>query len=116
MPRVLLVDDAEDVHALFRAIVRRSRRADLEIISALDGQQALDLLAAESFDLVLTDLNMPRMGGGEMLDRMRVGGDATPVAIIGGLIVEKHPLACAHLQKSELLSAPVEAIDRLLGT
>ncbi len=115
MPRVLLVDDAEDVHALLRALVRRARRPDIELVHASDGEEALARLENDHFDLVLTDLNMPVMGGMELLDALRAREDQTPVAIISGLIVERHPSAMAHVKKSELLSAPVDTIDRLFA-
>ncbi len=114
MPRVLIVDDEDDVHALLRAAVRRSKIAELTLDHARDGQQALDILEAGGFDLVLTDLNMPHVTGTQLIDRMRARGDQTPVAVVGGLIVEEHPEALAHVPKAEVLSRPAEVIVDLL--
>lgn len=114
MPRILIVDDEEDVHALVRAVVRRAKVDGLTLEHALDGQEALERLALGGVDLVLTDLNMPRLTGIQLIDRMRASGDRTPVAIVGGLILEEHPEALAHVPKSELLSRPAEVIAELL--
>ena len=65
--RVLVIDDSSTM----RKIVSRSlRQAGLdfdEILEAGDGQEALDLLAKENVDLILSDINMPNMDGIEFL-------------------------------------------------
>ncbi|MEA3465479.1 MAG: response regulator [Thermodesulfobacteriota bacterium] len=65
--RVLVIDDSSTM----RKIVSRSlRQAGLDfdkILEAGDGQEALDLLAKENVDLILSDINMPNMDGIEFL-------------------------------------------------
>jgi signal transduction histidine kinase/CheY-like chemotaxis protein len=68
--RILLVDDEP---ALAKALKRALRGHRVEI--AADGQQALELLAERSFDLVLCDLMMPHLSGPELFERLR---DADP--------------------------------------
>ena len=68
MPKkVLIVDDSSTM----RKIVTRSlRQAGLdvgEILEAGDGQEALQTLAAQPVDLILSDINMPNMDGLEFL-------------------------------------------------
>ncbi len=64
---VLIVDDSNTM----RKIVSRSlRQAGIDfdqILEAGDGQQALDVLAANKVDVVLSDINMPNMTGLEFL-------------------------------------------------
>ena len=61
-PRLLLVDDEP---AVLRGLMRvlKANYPALEICGAEDGMQAMNLMAERSFDVVLTDVNMPRMGG-----------------------------------------------------
>lgn len=59
-PRVLVVDDALVVRELQRAILQR---AGFDVRVAADGQQALAQLAEQPCDLVVTDIEMPRMDG-----------------------------------------------------
>ncbi|HHO52275.1 MAG TPA: response regulator [Deltaproteobacteria bacterium] len=65
MKTVLIVDDS----AMMRRIVRRavSTGADAEILEAENGRLALDHLQANDVDVLITDLNMPVMGGEELL-------------------------------------------------
>lgn len=65
--KVLIIDDSSTM----RKIVTRSlRQAGLDfdtILEAGDGQEALQLLAKESVDIILSDINMPNMDGIEFL-------------------------------------------------
>ena len=66
--RILVVDDEE---SLRRVTQLRLEAAGYHVNAVPDGFQALDLLAKEGFDLVLTDLKMPGMTGIELLKRIR---------------------------------------------
>jgi two-component system chemotaxis response regulator CheY len=65
--KVLIIDDSSTM----RKIVTRSlRQAGLDfdtILEAGDGQEALQILAKESVDIILSDINMPNMDGIEFL-------------------------------------------------
>jgi len=58
--RILLVEDNELNRDM---LIRRLKRAGLEVISAGDGQQALETMAREKPDVVLMDMNLPVMNG-----------------------------------------------------
>jgi chemosensory pili system protein ChpA (sensor histidine kinase/response regulator) len=66
--RVLIVDDSVSVR---RALVRKLHEHGIETAQAADGLQALDLLRGEEFAGVVTDLDMPRLGGAELLAEIR---------------------------------------------
>jgi two-component system, cell cycle response regulator CpdR len=60
MARILVVDDEESI----RSFVERALTLDgHEVRMAGDGAEALDVLAADSFDLMLSDIRMPLMDG-----------------------------------------------------
>jgi DNA-binding NtrC family response regulator len=60
MTRILVVDDEESI----RGFVERALTLDgHDVKMAADGAEALDLLACESFDLMLSDIRMPLMDG-----------------------------------------------------
>ena len=70
--RILLVDD----HALVRSGVKRLLASvlDGEILEAATGREALNLLRGGFEDLVLLDLNLPGLGGLELLQRITQSG------------------------------------------
>ena len=54
--RILLADDEPNVQRLYRQMLEGS---GFEVEVAIDGQEALDKVTSESFDLMILDLNMP---------------------------------------------------------
>jgi two-component system chemotaxis response regulator CheY len=68
--RVLLVDDSPAMRAFIRRVMVLSG-FDLDVcIEAGDGAEALERLRLEKFDVILTDINMPRMDGEEFMRRL----------------------------------------------
>jgi DNA-binding NtrC family response regulator len=78
-PRVLVVDDNRE-HC--QALAKIFDRAGYRVGTAADGQQALKLLTNQPFDLVLTDLRMPRMDGLDLLLNIRAMNPHVAVVII----------------------------------
>ncbi len=68
---VLIVDDSQTMRKVIRKAMALSGFDLGECWEAGDGQEALDLLARHWVDLILTDLNMPRMNGLEMLKALK---------------------------------------------
>src|SRR5204862_4118315 len=67
MPRVVVADDAPDICALVRAVLSKD---GIEVLTALNGAEALELIFEQSPDAVVLDLAMPLLGGLEALQRL----------------------------------------------
>ena len=78
--RVLVVDD----EPLNRDILRRVLFWDYQLEEAPDGRQALELLRAQAFDVVVADHSMPHVSGVELLRRARVECPATVGLLVTG--------------------------------
>jgi PAS domain S-box-containing protein len=65
---VLLIDDEE---GLRRAVVTFLKRRGMHVIAVEDGGDALRVLRRERFDVIVSDVRMPGMSGGEFLERLR---------------------------------------------
>jgi two-component system response regulator MprA len=77
--RILVVDDEPAVqNALFRALTLEH----YDVANASDGQQALELLGGSPYEAIILDIAMPRMNGLEVCQRLREGGDSTPVLML----------------------------------
>src|SRR5919108_3034960 len=79
-PTVLLVEDDPVVR---RVAGRALARAGLSVVEARDGYEALEL-ASGPVDLVVADLVMPRMGGHELIRRLRLRRPKLPALLISG--------------------------------
>jgi len=79
MPKVLIVDD-DSVTRKFLGFLLRTE--GFNVCSAVDGIQALEVLAREEVDLVITDLNMPRLDGLALTRRIRNDTPAGRVPVV----------------------------------
>jgi len=68
---ILIVDDSQTMRKVIRKTVSISGFELGDCWEAGDGQEALDMLSSHWVDLILTDLNMPRKNGLEMLKELR---------------------------------------------
>ncbi len=70
MARILAVDDSTTMRSMVGATLQS---AGHEVLSAVDGQEALDMArAGEAVDLVITDVNMPNMDGITLVRELRL--------------------------------------------
>jgi|SRR3990172_8885780 len=90
MPKKILVVDNElrsrNIIAYFL------REENYEVEEADDGASALQLLENQSFDLLICDIVMPRLGGFELIDRIKFGSLCNSIILITGhpyLLAEK---------------------------
>jgi signal transduction histidine kinase/CheY-like chemotaxis protein len=74
--RVLLADDHSNSRELIAMLLKRM---NIIVTEVEDGQQVLETIFHQNFDLILLDIYMPQMDGTEALKQIRVGGNCTPV-------------------------------------
>ncbi len=124
--KVLLVDD-EDL--LRKVLVMQLKGLGYEVGSAANGREALQQLQTGNFDLVITDVTMPLMGGIELVENMRTGGINLPVIFMSGAtswfssgsllksddLKKREPYA-DFLQKPFMVSDMKDAIMKISGS
>jgi len=76
---ILIVDDSQFVRSYHSHILEQ---AHFQVITAVDGSDALEKLYTNSCDLVLTDINMSNMDGYEFIRRVRADGKYSLLPII----------------------------------
>jgi DNA-binding response OmpR family regulator len=79
MPAILTVDDSRAVRTI---VGKQVKELGFDVLEAEDGIQGLQVLSESSVDLVLLDVTMPNMDGPTMLQKMREGGNKTPVIML----------------------------------
>ena len=82
-PNILLVDDNRD-----GLLVRRSLLEEIGccVSIALNGEEGLKLFQAGKFDVVVTDYRMPRMNGGELIQRIRALEPNARIILLSGFV------------------------------
>jgi two-component system, chemotaxis family, chemotaxis protein CheY len=80
--RVLIVDDSVTTRRVVRRALEMARLPIGEIVEAPNGEAALTRLRSEAFDLVMTDIHMPKMTGTELIACMRADPKLQSVPVI----------------------------------
>ena len=79
--KILVLDDDDDVRTVTRDSIKE---LGYEVVALGDPREALNRLAKESFDLLITDVAMPGMTGVEVARRVRTEGNALPIVFSSG--------------------------------
>ena len=110
--RILIVDDEEGIR---RSAAHVLRRSGYTVEEAVDGEKALALLgrAENHFDLVLSDLVMPRMGGLALYEKLQVRPNGTRVLLMSGFTAEDVRALKAAQPGLRLLHKPWTVTDLL---
>lgn len=78
-PRILVVDDSRMIRSM---LLRLLEPLEAVVATAEHGEEALELARTESFDLVISDIEMPRMDGFELCRRLKQDPDTRGIPII----------------------------------
>src|SRR5258707_887323 len=103
---LLVVDDIDDNR--FALSRRLARQGYLNVTTAADGRQALELLNSKSFDLVLLDIMMPTVNGYEVLAQMKASSSLRhiPVIMISAVDEIESVIRCIELGAEDYLPKP----------
>jgi CheY-like chemotaxis protein len=110
----MVVDDEPDVRYLIRVTLEQ---AGYRVVEAAHGEAALEEVRRSPPQLVVTDKMMPRMNGGELIERLRADEStrAIPIVIVSGTR-GGHKQADAVLEKPFDAGELIALVDRLTGT
>jgi len=82
MTNILIVDDSSTIRKVIMKFMMRAGLPSDGIHEAVDGVQALEILADKQFDLIFSDINMPNMDGIEFIATVRKKGITTPIITV----------------------------------
>jgi type IV pilus assembly protein PilZ len=126
--RVLLAEDNKVVREMIRYALRKfhgirfAGQRELRVVEAVDGKQAWDLLQKEPCDLAITDLNMPVMGGEQLIRLIRENEKTRIMPVIAISAGTEEAQRAAYVAGADLfLGKPImlvqlfSSLQRLLG-
>ena len=112
---ILLVEDSDDDVTLTRRAFEKHKLAN-DIVVATDGQQALDLLLGESAiapQVVLLDLNLPKLSGLDVLRRIRADPRTVllPVVVLTSSDHDRDVIESYRLGANSFVRKPVDFLE-----
>jgi len=81
MAKILVIDDQQSIRKTLREILEYE---DFQVDEAEDGQKGLDLVQKNVYDVILSDIKMPKIDGIEFLEKVMVVNPDAPVIMISG--------------------------------
>jgi chemosensory pili system protein ChpA (sensor histidine kinase/response regulator) len=111
-PAALVVDDSISVRKFVASVLERN---DYDTVTASDGQDALEELTKHDFDIVVTDLEMPKMHGFDLIREIRKQDQykGLPIVILTGRAGQKHRDTGMSLGANAFIVKPFKEIDLL---
>ena len=112
-PSLLLVDD--DKNTLF-GLVKILKRDGFPVSGVLSGYEALNLLSKETFDIILTDMKLPDMGGLTLIQEIRKKEKSVAIVVITAYSSEKTAAEATKCGADYYLVKPVniEELESIL--
>jgi adenylate cyclase len=107
--RILVVDDNE----MNRDVLsRRLEKQGYTVVTAEDGQIALDLLRRDPFDLILLDIMMPRVNGYQVLENLKANPlqRSIPIIVISAMDDLESVVRCIELGAEDYLFKPFNPV------
>lgn len=111
MFQILVVEDDKNTARLMRAVLRR---AGYEVHQAANGAEALAVTDRQHIDLIVLDVMMPVMDGYEFTERMRSGGDNTPILMVTARDLPEEKCKGFRVGTDDYMVKPVNEEEMLL--
>jgi DNA-binding NtrC family response regulator len=109
-PRLLVVDDEEDLRTLLGDVLLTQ---GYEIESAEDGEQAIDMLKRDAFDITLLDIQMPNVNGIQVLKYIKEHSLHTRAIVLTGYADLKHAMEAKEFGAKDFIGKPYKLHDVL---
>ena len=103
--RLLIVDDEAGIREI---LAFKAESLGAEIFEAENGQVALDLIKSQTFEVVLSDINMPVMTGMQLLKSIRELGNMVPFVILSAYGDKKQAVEALKLGAFDFIDKPWE--------
>lgn len=110
MTRILIVDDEP---AIREELQEALELEDFQVTQAQDVNAALALCEANAFDVVVTDLKMPKRGGLELVNELKTSGYPAKCFVVSGHGAVSNRVKAVRLGASACLAKPLD-VDELI--
>jgi len=108
MAKILVVEDEKQIR---RVIELHLTKAGHEIRKCANGQEGIEQITAEHFDLVITDLQMPKINGLEFLEKLRALGVSVPSIVMTAFGSVETAVEAMKLGAADYLSKPLQLTE-----
>ena len=111
-PLILIVDDSLSVRKFLSGMLSKN---NYEVETAKNGQSAIEMLAQKDYDAIVTDLEMPRLSGYELIEQIRADSrwDKLPIIVLTGRASKQIEQQSLKLGANQFVIKPFKDRDLL---
>ena len=110
MPAILVVDDELSMREFLKILLEKE---GYEVSTASEAASAIDLIKAQSFDLVISDIKMPGMGGLTLLEKIKEVNNSLPVIMITAFASPENAVIAMRSGAFDYITKPFK-VDEIL--
>jgi len=107
--KILIVDDDPSTLDMIQIMLEAQ---DYEVVNSYDGMNAFEKIRQEHFDLVITDLKMPRMNGIELLKEIKSNCPEVEVIVTTAYMTIETAITAMKIGAYDYLTKPIEDLER----
>lgn len=107
---ILIVDDENDLRTLLRHILTAQ---GYQITDAADGEEAIELIKLQKFDIALLDIQMPNINGIQVLKYIKEHSPQTKAVMLTGYADLKHAMEAKEFGARDFIGKPYKLEDVL---
>lgn len=107
MPKALIVEDDDSVRSTLEKVLTSS---GITSVPTSSGQEALQRLTEESFDIVLLDINLDGMDGFQVIHALRGEGNRIPVMVVSGRTEDVDMLYSLEIGADDYITKPFNPV------
>ncbi len=112
MPKILIIDDEKAIRRTIKEILEFEKYT---VDEAEDGQQGLEMALKGHYDVVLSDIKMPKLDGNELLNKLMAHGTESSLIMMSGHGNIENAVDAVKKGAFDYLSKPID-LNRLLVT
>ena len=115
MPSILVVDDELSMREFLKILLEKE---SYKVTTASDASSAIDLIKNENFDLVLSDIRMPGIGGLSLLEKIKAENNSIPVIMITAFASPENAVVAMRSGAFDYITKPfkVDEIIKIIKT
>lgn len=114
MSKILIIEDESAIRRVLKKIISEESK-DYQVDEAADGLIGLDMIKKQDYDLIMSDIKMPKMDGVEVLQKVKVSHPEIPVIMISGHGDLDTAVETMRMGAFDYISKPPD-LNRLLNT
>lgn len=107
---LLIVDDEEQIRQM---LLRHFRLMGFDVLTACDGEDAIEVIENNKVDIVISDILMPNKSGLDMLRYIKQNSQLIHVIMISGYVCLENALTCMRLGAQTIIFKPLEELTEL---